>query len=392
MIIAELNNGTSCEKRYYLQQNLYNFLGKKYKKFYFINTHNVFNKKKLKINHNFFKKKNIIHFSPKNIGELNEFLSKNDIFLINNLSFQFKHIFFHYLVSKKNIFQISFSNIFQFASYRIENWIYADFTRKIKFLFTKKISLILHRILVILRIINQIDILYIAKKNVFKKYSSSYNKKVFFIKKYKHIKTTSVKLPLFQNIKKQLTKYITFIDTGIMHVDISKRGYLINNKMAKNYFSFLKTYLIKLNKVLKKEIIICLHPSSSYNLYKKELGEFKIYKYKTEKYISNSFLVLFHDTSAILSAILLKKKIIQLKSNILGPYLNARRFFYLKNFTFLEHDIQQNLKVKKKMLTEKLNKNIKNYDKSIRKIYYTDKDSLPIEKIIDFEIQKFINK
>ena len=294
------------------------------------------------------------------------------------------------MVSKNNIFQISFSNVFQFVSYKIENWIYANFIRKIKFLFTKKISLILHRILVILRVINQIDILYIAKKNVFKKYSSSYNKKVFFIKKYKHIKTTSVKLPLFQNKKKQLTKYITFIDTGIMHGDISKRGYLIDNTMAKNYFSFLKTYLIKLNKVFKKEIIICLHPSSNYNLYKKELGEFKIYKYKTEKYISNSFLVLFHDTSAILSAILLKKKIIHLKSNIMGPYLNARRFFYLKNFIFLEHDIEQNLKVKKNMLTEKLNKNIKNYDKSIRKIYYTDKDSLPIEKIIDFEIQKFI--
>jgi len=81
-----------------------------------------------------------------------------------------------------------------------------------------------------------------------------------------------------------------------------------------------------------------------------------------------------------------------LKSNIMGPYLNARRLFYLKNFIFLEHDIEQNLRSKKKMLTKKLNKNIKNYDKSIRKVYYTDKDSLPIEKIIDFEIQKFFNK
>ena len=65
MIIAELNNGTSCEKRYYLQQNLYDFLGKKYKKFYFINTHNIFNKKKLKINHNFFKKKILFILVPK---------------------------------------------------------------------------------------------------------------------------------------------------------------------------------------------------------------------------------------------------------------------------------------------------------------------------------------
>ena len=96
MIIGELSCGTSCEKRYYLQKNLYDILGKKYKKFYFINNHNIFNKKKLKINYNFYKKKNIIHFNPKSVSELNEFLNKNDIFLINNVSFQFKHIFLSY--------------------------------------------------------------------------------------------------------------------------------------------------------------------------------------------------------------------------------------------------------------------------------------------------------
>ena len=136
MIIGELNCGTSCEKKYYLQQDLYNFLGKKYKKFYFINTHNIFNKKKLKINYNLYKKKNIVHFNPKSIGELNKFLNKNDIFLINNVSFQFEHLIFHYLVSKNNIFQISFSNIFQFSNYRIENWAYVDFIRKFKFILT----------------------------------------------------------------------------------------------------------------------------------------------------------------------------------------------------------------------------------------------------------------
>ena len=62
MIIAELSNSASCEKKYYLQQNLYDYLGKKYKKFYFINTHNIFNKKKLKIDYKFFKKKKYYSF------------------------------------------------------------------------------------------------------------------------------------------------------------------------------------------------------------------------------------------------------------------------------------------------------------------------------------------
>jgi len=37
MIIAELCNIEYFEKKYLFQQNLYDFLGKKYKKFYFIN-------------------------------------------------------------------------------------------------------------------------------------------------------------------------------------------------------------------------------------------------------------------------------------------------------------------------------------------------------------------
>ena len=58
MIIAELCNIEYFEKKYFFQQNLYDFLGKKYKKFYFINIHNIFNKRKININYQFYKKKN----------------------------------------------------------------------------------------------------------------------------------------------------------------------------------------------------------------------------------------------------------------------------------------------------------------------------------------------
>ena len=389
MIIAEINVGPSIEKKYFLQNELYDFLGKKYKKFYFINTYNIRNKKKLKINYQFFKKKNIIHFNPKSFSELNIFLSKNNIFLINNLSFGFRNIYLHYLVSRKNIFQISFSNILQFNSYKVENWTHVNLIKKIKFYYSKRFSLFVYRILIILRLINQIDILCISQKDIYKNYKSSYNKKTLLIKKYKEIKSTSVKLPFVNTQKKPYEKYITFIDTGILHMDILRRGHIINKKMVNDYLSYLKTYLLNLNKLFRKKIVICLHPSSNYNLYKKKLRDFEIYKYKTEKYISNSFLVLFHDSTAIFSAILLKKKIISLKSNIMGNYLNARRLFYIKKFFFEEHNIEQNLKLNRKKLTIQLNKKVKNYEKIIKKIYFSEKNSLSIQKIMDNEIQKY---
>ena len=161
--------------------------------------------------------------------------------------------------------------------------------------------------------------------------------------------------------------------------------------MVNKYFSFLKIYLSNLKSKFRKEVVICLHPSSNYSLYKKNLNKFRIYKYKTEEFILQSFLILFHDSTAIFSAMLLKKKIISLKSNIRGPYAEARRDYILKKIPLINHDIEQNFEIKKKKLIFELNRKVKNYGKIINKIYFTDKSSLPIEKIIDDEIKKLWN-
>ena len=74
-----------------------------------------------------------------------------------------------------------------------------------------------------------------------------------------------------------------------------------------------------------------------------------MYKYQTEKYILNSYLLLFHDTSSIFSGILLKKKIINLKSNSMGSYANKRAEFYMKKIKFVRHDIEKKLFINKKI-------------------------------------------
>ena len=73
----------------------------------------------------------------------------------------------------------------------------------------------------------------------------------------------------------------------------------------------------------------------------------------------------------------------------MGNYLNARRLFYIKKFFFEEHNIEQNLKLNRKKLTIQLNKKVKNYEKIIKKIYFSEKNSLSIQKIMDNEIQKY---
>ena len=389
MIIGELCNNKAFEKRFYLQKNLYTFLSYKYKKFYFINIFYILNKKQVSKKFCFYKK-NIIIFNPKNINELNDFLKKNKIFLINNLSTKFSHIFYHYLVSKKNIFQVSFLNVAIFSNYKIENWDHANFIQKINFMFTKRISLIFYRILVILKIINQINILYVSQKKVFSRYSKYYNKKSFFPKRYGRILKTNIKEPFLKKIKKEKNKYITFIDSNILHPDYIKRGQTLNEKLLKNYFYFLNNYLTILQKIFKKKVVICLHPSSNIKLYKKELNRFKMYKYQTEKYILNSYILLFHDSSSIFSGILLKKKIINLKSNTMGSHANRRAEFYTKKMKFVCHNIEKKILINKKKLTANLNNNSKKYELFLNKFYFYKNNSLSIEKLIDREIKKLI--
>tara|TARA_B100002052_G_C15836073_1_gene577804 strand:- start:64 stop:1236 length:1173 start_codon:yes stop_codon:yes gene_type:complete len=390
MIIGEICNNKIFNKKFYLQKNLYTFLSNKYKKFYFINVFYIFNKKKVK-KFNFYKK-NIIIFNPKNIKELNDFLKKDKIFLINNLSIKFKHILIHYLLSKKNIFQISFLNVAIFSNYKIENWDHANIKQKIYFIFKKRFSLIIYRILIILKILNQINILYVAQKKVFLKYSQYYNKKSLFRKRYKNILKTNIKFPLLKKFKKNKNSYLVFIDSNILHPEYIKRGQRLVRKDLQDYFYYLKTYLVNLQKLFKKKIVICLHPSSNLKLYKKNLGNFKMYKYQTDKYIMNSFILLFHDTSSIFSGILLKKKIIHLKSTIMGTYANKRAEFYTNKIKFVCHDIEKQHLIDKKRLVLNLKNNLKKYDVFLNRLYFFKNDSLSIEKLLAKEIQKFGKK
>ena len=121
MIIGEIIVSNNVEKIYFLQKDLIDRLSKKNSKFYYINCYNLINKKKF-INNKFCKNKKIIFYNPKSFKELNNFLIKNQFFLINNISAKLYHLRIHLLLNKKNIFQVSIDNLGILSSYYIDNW------------------------------------------------------------------------------------------------------------------------------------------------------------------------------------------------------------------------------------------------------------------------------
>ena len=177
MIIAEICAVSNYSKKYSMRKSMYDALSKKYKKFYFINCNFLIEKKKIKIDENLKKNKNIFFFHPKSYKELNKFLSSHKIFLINNLSYKFYHLMIHILLSKVNIFQIRIDNLGEMSSSFIENWKSVNLQKKNIFYLSKKIPLIIYKILLNINLIWPVDILYLARKDI----KNKFEKKIYLI-------------------------------------------------------------------------------------------------------------------------------------------------------------------------------------------------------------------
>ena len=391
MIVGEICSIQNYRKKFAINENLYSQIVKKYGKIIFINCHYLVNKENISIESKFKKDKKFIFFHPKNYSDLNNFLKNNKIYLINNLSFKLYHLRIYFLLNKKNIYQIEINNLGIFSDYKLENWDVVKLKQKIHFLYIKKFSYLIYRILFFLKIIKLKDKLFISRKDLYKKYLKKFQNNLFLKPIYKKIIPTKLKSDSYAS-KKLSEKYIVYLDQNINHKDSLLRGIKISLNQEKKFFKYLSNYLKHLKKLFNKKVIICLHPTSDLKKYKKNIKKIKIIKYQTEKYINDAYLVLFHSSSSIIGALIKKKRIINLKSLSMGKLNNSRRFLYLNKLSLLQEDIEKNkFNFDKNKLFKSLNKNANRYFKELNKKFFTGSKYKSIEKLIIQDINKFYN-
>ena len=394
MIVAEICAVDSYSKKYFMRKSMYDALSKRYKKFYFINCNFLVKKQTIKIDKELKKNKNIFFFHPKSYKELNEFLKSQNFFLINNISNKLYHLFIHISLNKKNIFQIKIDNLGELSSSSIENWKSVNLKKKLFFIYLKKIPIIIYKFFLIINIIKPVDILYLARKDIKRNYETTNILSFLFKKNYRLLKPVKPKLNLLQN-KKYNEKYIVFIDQNFNHKDSIMRGHKISKKNEKKYFYLIKELLLKLKKSYKKKIVVCLHPSSNSKIYRKYFSQIKTVTHKTDFFLKQAFIVVFHDSSAIISAIIFKKKIIHIKHNNLGKYISMRGEFLNKFFKFFTQNLNHKddlEKLSKTKLITNLNNNVKNYNKSLKKIFFIEEKYNDINEELISEINKFDNE
>ena len=345
-------------------------------------------KKKKKIDPLSINKDLIVHH-PNNISELKDILVKKKFTLMYCIALNREYFFINFLINrlKNKIFIIS--NL----GYNPENFNYEErtFFQKIKIFFNIRFNYYIMRILVLFNILPNIDYFFESSSYVINSINGGLSKKIqkkiswLNFSLYKNLIKINSKHHdnLFNNRFEVSEEYIVFVDGFIFdHKDRIMRDGKINIVDRKKYFKDVNNLLSNLQTMYEKKIIVCLHPANNIALKNKDYGNFECVKYQTEKFISKAFIVLYHEGSSVIQAILEKKNIINLHGNYLGTYINKRCELYAKLLDIKRYDLENYKLDDKESLIQDLNASKPNYEKYIRENIITDSTKTGIEQII----------
>jgi hypothetical protein len=354
--------------------------------------------KPIKILFEKFEKADVRFFNPNSKSEFQSFINNKKIFAIDALGINYTYVWnIRRLINKKNIFlillldsgfisneNVDYKTSFKGKSYEIIRY------------FLKKI----YRLLVLLKFFPPIFIYFECRKDIFEHFAK--NKKFHFFEKiFPFLNIFNIKNIFYINSKSSKNlkleeklvseDLIIFIDGNFQNKEFSFRDNINFEEIKNDYFKNLSKILIQLKEVFKKKVEICLHPSSDEKVYKEYFERLDIFisKGETKEKILKSSVVLFHESSAIIDAIFLKKKIISLSTHLFGKYHSNRVDLYKNELDLFSIDIHKDLNFSKNDFDKKFNTIDKNYNTFLEKINMDNEDSS--EKVVRI-LESFTNR
>tara|TARA_B100000315_G_C14521125_1_gene561584 strand:- start:141 stop:1331 length:1191 start_codon:yes stop_codon:yes gene_type:complete len=387
----------NVDKFYLSNKILIDQLLKKFTNIYILNLYNlkIFTKKEsIKCNTNLPKEIKIINF--KNSDELKKFSTQYKIISISFIGKNLTDFKIQYFLKKINIKLIMIMYFSQIGNkmtidVSIKNAVVAR-----KHYFNKGFYH-LFRILTILNIFPKIDLLFESNLEIINFIKNSRSKKIEKYLPFLKISYFKEVLPVNSiyfdsiNILKQKkmpeNKHIVYIDTHFDHADRTSREGEVNQINQEIFYNYLKIFLQKISKIYQKPIIIAKHPANKSN--NKFYDFFEISKIPTNEAIFDSELTVFTVSSAILNAVFLKKKIINISSMLLGGYLQNMNRQYVKSLGLVSFDIDKDISLEKKLLDSELKKSVENYDQYINNKLILDGNNSPSKKISDIINERF---
>jgi hypothetical protein len=329
-----------------------------------------------------------VHYlNPLKRKEFLEYIGRDKIFAIDSLGKSFKFFLIRRLINKENIKLILIMNL-GFVSnelpYLINNF------KGYLFKFKKKINNLIYKFLVIIKFFPNIFIYFESRKEIFQGCIKNKKKKlsfffpflnILYFENVYQINSKSYERYL-ENINNLEEKKIIFLDGNYRHPDIITRENLDIIQLKKNYFQKIDFFFKWIENIYNQKVEICLHPSSDFNEYESFFKDRIISINLTNEKIIKSSIVIFHESSAILDAIIFKKKIISLSTKLFGRYISDRIFYYQKELNLYSIDLDNYENYNSRDIKNDLKYPIKNYDTYINNYIKTDNEELGSDKII----------
>lgn len=334
--------------------------------------------------------KKIDYFSPSEKNEFLQYIGSDKIFAIDGLGKSFSFFKIRKLINKQNIKLVLIMNL----GFLSNEFLYTINSFKgYLFKFKKKINNFLYRFLVIIKFFPNIFIYFETRKEIYNSCIKNRKTKlsIFFpflnILYFENIyKINSKSYDHYLKNKNSLEeKKIIFLDGNYKHTDIINRENLDIIELKKKYFQRLRIFFRWFENIFNQKVEICLHPSSDINEYKNYFKDRIVSMNLTNENIIKSFIVIFHESSAILDAIIYKKKIISLNTNLFGKYISTRILYYKEklNLFSIGMDNYKNYKnYQMKDILSKLQYSIRDYDTYIDSYMKSDDEELGSDKII----------
>ena len=340
---------------------------------------------------------NIIYKDIKTSKEFINFFKDKNFIALQYLPKSPDYYKIYFLIKKMNIKNVLILNLGNFGNRQTIDWNLKFFFKSFKHFYDKGFYYVF-RILTILNIFPKIDLLFQSDTEIIKYLNQGLSRKFenlfpfFKITYFRKIeKVNSVFFDYFINNKKHGDKsnIILYVDTPLDHPDRIRREGNLDPILEKKYYEKLSTFLKKISKIFGMDILISLHPKVKNN--NNFFTDFKISNQSTLEMIPKSEIIIFSLSSAILGAVMYKKKIINIKSKFLGDYLNMINSKYVNALDLFSYDIDKDIKISKEKILEEMNSAVLNYNNFILSKLNPDGQTPSSEKIVKKIKENFFN-
>jgi hypothetical protein len=333
-----------------------------------------------------YKSKNVEFIKIKNFTDFFKLLNKNS-YCFTDLNYTFRDYILFFFIKLKRFKIILFNNIGYYTQ--------VSSTQKTKTFFGFLIFFLnnfFFKVLLLLSVLPHIYCYFESSQtrinSLNKSLSKKLQKKFFFKNLFYFKKIVRINSKYFDQItsskKINEEKYVVYIDNGFDHPD----RILVDGKPKDTdriiYFGQLSKFLNQLRNYYKCNVIFCCHPKSP--IYEKGHYFYNLFNFckitnNTDYYLERSKVSVFQISSLINKAILINKRIILTKSNLLGTYFNEKLSDLNKQIDLVNVNLSNTEDLDFSKIEKELKKKIKLYKYYIAANHVINKNLYSFDQI-----------